>query len=313
MRVLITGASGFTGNFMLELLSRENSIEIFALRCNNSAKEFKKTRWIECNLLNRAQILEIIHGIMPDRIIHLAGLNHGQIEKLIQVNVLGTENLLQAVQNGKNNCRTLVIGSSAEYGYAGKTPITESTSFNPVSDYAVSKVTEELLSISYFFRYNLPIAVARPFNLIGPLQSPSFVCGRIISQIVEIENGLKKDLYLHDIESCRDFIDVRDAVQAYWSILNHRNFLSECSGKSYNVGSGRAYSISDVINIIWKIIGKEYPITIVEKTEPILIPSQVSDNTLIKQITSWEPRIPINKSLHDMLIVKRKETENICT
>lgn len=305
MKVLITGVSGFTGNYMIENLAPKKNCELFGLVHKNTKSHSKDIELIECNLRNRKNVENVMHEIVPDRIIHLAGLTRGTLNDLIQTNVLGTENLLHAINNENRHCHVLIIGSSAEYGYSEEQLITESTKLNPVSEYGISKAAANLLSMSYYHRFGIQIAVARPFNLIGPGQPPSFVCGQIVSQIVEIEKGKKKSLDLQEIESRRDFIDVRDAVAAYWSIVNHRKFASECAGNIFNVGSGKSYSVSDVLEIIWKIIKRKYPVILANNPKKNLIPRQQSNNSLIMKTTCWRPRIELKESLTDMLSLAR--------
>ncbi len=286
---------------MLNYLSSQKDLRLFGLVHNSSKEGPKGVEWIKCNLHNRAQTDTVIRKIIPDRIIHLAGLNQGSFRDLIQTNVLGTNNILQSIKKQTYNSRILIIGSSAEYGYAGTNPITESVNLDPRGEYGVSKVAEDLLARSYFHRIGLQAAVARPFNLIGPGQSPSFVCGHIISQIVKIENGLLEAIHLQEIESCRDFIDIRDAVRAYWSILDHNRFSEECAGNAFNVGSGLSYSISDVLETIAEITGKKYPLKLAEKPAKSIVPTQRSDNSRITQITGWVPSISFRQTIADML------------
>jgi len=301
MKVLVTGVSGFTGMHLIEFLSSKKNLRIFGVVHTHLKENQDNIEWIKCNLHNRAQTEKIIRKIIPDRIIHLAGLNQGSIRDLIQTNVLGTDNLLRAIKNPAKCSRILVIGSSAEYGYAGTSPISESANLDPVGEYGVSKVAEELLARSYFHRFGHQVAIARPFNLVGPGQSTSFVCGQIISQIIKIESGLQDAIHLHEIESCRDFIDVRDAVHAYWSILDHDHFSEECAGNAFNVGSGRSYSISEVLKTIEEITGKKYPTELSEKPVKSIVPTQKSDNSFITKTTGWAPSISFKQTISDML------------
>ncbi|MGA2911999.1 MAG: GDP-mannose 4,6-dehydratase [Methanoregula sp.] len=306
MNILITGASGFTGKYLIKYLASQENLELFGLLHNHPEPSSNTLEWIKCNLRDKGQVERCIHKIDPERIIHLAGLNSGSIKNLIETNVLGTENLLHAINRENNGCRILVIGSSAEYGYSKKLPIDETASFNPVGGYGISKVAQDLLARSYYHRYGLQVAVARPFNLIGPGQSSSFVCGQIVSQIVEIETGLRKAINLHEIKSCRDFIDVRDTVRAYWSILDHNHFTVKCAGNAFNVGSGKSYAITEVLEMIWEILGEKFPVVVSEKHEKLLIPSQQSDNSLIITTTGWRPHFELKRSLTDMLLTQRE-------
>jgi len=311
MKVLITGASGFTGRFMMEYLEGQKNLELFCLSRKDFQETRKETTWISCDLRDEVEVDRVIHDIVPDRIIHLAGLNSGPMKELIETNIIGTDNLLNAIHSFHEQCRTLVIGSSAEYGFSKDKPIKEDTFLNPVGAYGVSKVAQDLLARSYFHRDGIQVAVARPFNLIGPGQGSSYVCGRIISQVVEIENKMRKTIDLHEIKSSRDFLDVRDAVKAYWSILDHDLFSDICAGNAINVGSGKSYSIAQVLEIIWKILGKKFPVALSKRPEKILVPYQQSDNSFITSAIGWIPKIELEESLKDMLITQRTLKDEI--
>jgi len=149
--------------------------------------------------------------------------------------------------------------------------------------------------------YGAHIAVARPFNLVGPGQTSSFVCGRIVSQVLQIHQGERKVIDLLEIGSGRDFIDVRDAVAGYWSILSHPEFEQICAGKSFNIGSGKTNKISQVIEYIEEITGEKFSVHVPNPPSQSRIPTQEADISRIQEITTWSPKIPLKDSLRDML------------
>lgn len=307
MKILITGASGFTGRHMINYLlslDRED-LDLYGLYNTTFPSPTRGCRYIQGDLSTKADVHELIHSISPDVIIHLAGANTGTLLDLLTTNVIGTENLLDAVLQNRPDCRVLVIGSSAEYGYAGSDPITEDSQLNPVSGYGISKVAADLLAQSYALKHNLCVAVARPFNLVGPGQPASFVCGRIVKQAIELDFGLREVMDLGNIHSSRDFIDVRDVVTAYWQILSHDHFDRDFCGRAINVGSGSATSIREVLSIIKILIHKKVAVNTGNDFQPDLIPTQRSDNSLIMATTGWNPAIPLDQSLKDMLDQQR--------
>ena len=306
MRVLITGSSGFTGTFLTQYLAPKKNVELYGMVHTRREKRVKGIDLIPCDLRDSEKTRQVIHEVVPDAIIHLAGLTHGPLNDLLQTNVLGTDNLLRAARELRNPCRVLVIGSSAEYGYSEPSLIPESACPNPVGDYGISKVSQTVLALKYHRQSGLQVAVVRPFNLIGPGQAPSFVCGQIISQIVAIERGQREALDLREVTSRRDFIDVRDAVTAYWSLVHHKKFSTDCSGRIFNVGSGKSYSITDVLEIIGELLSRRFPVNLPDVPEKILVPDQQSDNASIMAATGWRPRIGLNESLADMLDAARK-------
>ncbi|MDO8872989.1 MAG: GDP-mannose 4,6-dehydratase, partial [Methanoregula sp.] len=204
------------------------------------------------------------------------------------------------------DCRILVISSSAVYGYAGENAIAEDQPLKPLTEYGLSKATQDNLCQMYHKIRNCQVAIARPFNLIGPDQPASFVCGKIVQQVIEIEHGRRSSLDLMEIKSCRDFIDVRDVVSAYWALISHKKFREDCAGNAFNIGSGRATPVSTVIDLLQEITGKEYPLHLPVSSLSIAVPSQKSDNSRIHRITGWMPRISLKESLSDMLDAARK-------
>jgi GDP-4-dehydro-6-deoxy-D-mannose reductase len=309
MKVLITGASGFSGTHTVDFLSSKEDITIIGLarktpvHCHSA----KNVSWIEGDILDPVKISDTISVINPDAVLHLAGLNRGSFQELQRTNITGTQNILDSTLEVNPDCHILVISSSAVYGYAGNTPITETQVLKPLSDYGASKAAQETLCQMYQKNKECQVAVARPFNLVGPYQPASFVCGRIIQQIIEIEHGKRTSLDLLEIQSCRDFIDVRDAVKAYWALLSHAKFKENCAGKAFNIGSGKTYSVSTVIDLLQEIAGKEFPVHLPQSFPPAAIPSQKSDNSLIHRITGWNPLISLKDSLSDMLDAARKD------
>lgn len=303
MKVLVTGASGFTGHYLIKhLLSLfEGAPQLWGI--SRSAPQFslKGCTYMQADLNQRNQIDTIIKQIAPDAVIHLAGLNRGSLTELLHANVINTENLLEAVRNNVHDARILVVGSSAEYGSAGDSPISEDVPLHPIGSYGISKMAEDLLAHQYFAAHNLNVAVARPFNLIGPGQSDSFVCGRLTHQATEIRNGMRDAFELGGGDARRDFVDVRDVVDAYWKLISHENFKERVAGRAFNIGSGRSYSISDVIQEISMIIGKSYPVYMPLSPMRELVPVQIADNSLIERETGWSPSIPFCRSLKEMI------------
>jgi GDP-4-dehydro-6-deoxy-D-mannose reductase len=256
---------------------------------------------VSADLLDRARLFDVLSTVRPDGIIHLAGLNHGSSKELLDANVAGTQNILDAAFRASPECRVLVIGSSAAYGYAGENPVTEDAPLRPLSDYGVSKAAQDALALAQYSDRSMQVSVARPFNLVGPGQPPTFVCGRIVQQVIEIEKRQRDALDILETSSCRDFIDVRDAVRAYFAILSHPEFSQQCAGRTFNIGSGITYTISAVISLIEGITGDRYTVRVPENPPVVPVPFLVSDTTRIRAITGWAAEIPLKESLRDML------------
>jgi len=308
MTVLVTGATGFTGRALVRHLANVGGQALVGMAGNRRPVPLQQdgVAFVRCDLLDAAWVRDMVLSIRPDRVIHLAGLNRGTPEELNQVNVTGTNNLLEAAYRADQVCRILVISSSAVYGFAGRKPIGEDTRLQPASAYGTSKAAMEQAALAFHASTGARIAIARPFNLTGPGQPDSFLCGQIVRQAVEIERGTRKKLDLLETSSHRDFIDVRDAVRAYWSLISHPDFERVCIGKAFNIGSGTTHAVSDVISLVEEITGRTYVVDMPEDPPIIPVPFQRADISRIRSITGWRPEISLKESLMDMIETARK-------
>ena len=210
-------------------------------------------------------------------------------------------NLLEAVRSHcKPAPRFLVIGSSEEYGLVrpDELPIRESNPLRPLSPYAVSKVTQDLMGYQYFMSYGLPIVRARAFNHEGPRRGDVFVASSFARQIAEIEAGRREPiLHVGNLEAKRDYTDVRDIVRGYWRLLE-----DGVPGEVYNLCSGRAWPIRAVLELLLgdaktRPVIKEDP----SRLRPTEVPVLVGDGTKIREAVGWAPSIPFEKTLTDLL------------
>jgi len=302
-RALITGIAGFTGYYLVKHLQEvDPELSIFGI--DRSAPLYPVNyEFIQVNLLDCAAVRDLIGEVKPTQIFHLAGLNASDDLKLFyDINVIGTINLLEAVRKNRDqvNPKMLIVGSSAEYGIVNEDelPISEKNPLRPISHYGVSKVAQDLLGFQYFKTYGLRVISVRPFNLIGPGQSADFVCGALARQIVEVEKGDREpEILVGNLEPERDFVDVRDVVRAYWQLMTAGK-----DGEVYNIGSGRCYSIREVLEILLREAGVEIAIKRDKKRmRQSDIPRQISNIDKIKRETGWTPKIPLEVSLRDML------------
>jgi len=309
MKILITGASGFSGSALIRHLLAVGERDICGIvrSLPKNPDLDRQVRFVPCDLLDYQRVQEVIAEVCPDRVVHLAGLNHGSLDDLLRINVTGTRNLLDAVQQTNPACQILAVSSSAVYGFAGRKPITENICLKPVNNYGVSKAAQEHVALMQHISTDLQVTVARPFNLVGPTQPDSFVCARIVRQVVEIEKGHRRSLDLLETRSYRDYVDVRDAVRAYWTLVSHSDFASACSGKVFNIGSGTAHAVSDIITLVEKITDTRYLVRLPENQPQISLPFQQGDIRYIRNTTGWSPEIFLENSLADMLAVYRLE------
>jgi len=310
MRVLVTGAAGFTGAFLVKHLHDQKGAEVSGLvRKSSWSNRLRDTHCIVADLLDRQKLASSVRDICPDAVIHLGGMTRGDYGELLRANVIGTKNILDAGTAANPDCRFLVVSSSAVYGYAGEAPITESAALQPLSEYGISKVAQEAQAMMHHKREGALICLARPFNLAGPGQAESFICGKLVHQIAGAGKE-KPVLDLWETSSSRDLIDVRDVVRGYWALVSRADFAEQCTGNAFNIGSGNAYPVSSIITMLEEITHQRFSIHLPDKVAVPPIPSQKSDNTRITSLTGWKPEIPLVQTLRDMLEaagVKTKE------
>jgi GDP-4-dehydro-6-deoxy-D-mannose reductase len=257
------------------------------------------------DLLDPASLAAAIDDVKPEAVLHLAGLTFvpdaiRDPERALQVNVIGTLRLLQALKRHGFSGPMVYVSSGDVYGLveAHQLPISELTPVQPRNPYAVSKVAAELLCRQWATTEGWPICVARPFNHIGTGQAAQFVVARIASQIARIKaHAAPPRLELGDIDVSRDFLDVRDVVSAYFALLDRG-----AAGEIYNICSGCERTIRELVQRMLALAGVEAELAV---NENLLRPSEqrrvVGANDKIKQATGWLPTIDIDETLQSVL------------
>jgi GDP-4-dehydro-6-deoxy-D-mannose reductase len=312
LKALITGLSGFVGSHLAEYLLSHTDWQISGTVYGRSDQNIQSIRHrleIYPAELSRLPVVEyILDRARPDVIFHLAaiavtGRSWRDPATTLQVNVGMQANILQAAVDLDLDCRVMVVGSSEEYGAAlSETSvlgsINEETPFRPMNPYAVSKIAQDMLGLQYHLSHGLDTVRVRPFNHIGPRQSPGFVVPDFASQVARIEAGQQPPIMrVGNLEAQRDFTDVRDVVRAY-----HLLAVEGRSGEVYNVGSGRAHAVQEVLDYL---IGQSKVSIRVERDperlRPSDIPRVVCDYSKLRTCTGWEPRIAFEQSLADAL------------
>jgi len=263
-KYLITGFSGFVAKHFLEFLEKQK-IPAFVLGIDIHLPEFNidEFNFIQCSfeqadLLNKDQVDSIIYQFQPNYILHLASFSSVAFSWKAPVASFTNNtniflNLLEKVRVMNLNCRILSIGSSEEYGNVKKEdiPLDEEQVVNPISPYAVARVSQEMLSKVYVDGYGMDIIMTRSFNHIGPGQKDIFVISSFAKQLLEIKKYNKApEITTGDLSIIRDFLDVRDVVKAYYSL-----FRKGRRGEIYNVCSGNGSTIEQVIRKLSQILG----------------------------------------------------------
>jgi len=308
-KALITGIKGFAGSHLGELLLAKGyqvyGINYSCANAENIQHIRNRVTLRECDIRDEARLSEIISQSKPDEVYHLAAIAHVPTSYrnprlTFEVNLYGTLNLLEAVKAVSRDIKILYVGSASEYGAVreDEIPIGESVPPRPVDPYSVSKVSADMLAFQYFKSFNLHVVRVRPFNHIGPRQSPDYVVPSFAKQIAEIEKGLKEPVItVGNLKSKRDFTDVRDIVRAYWLALQKGE-----PDEVYNICSGKAVSIQEVLDKLLKLSKKEIKIEQdVERLRPADVPLLLGDATKFREKTGWKPGISFEKTLQDTL------------
>ncbi|WP_313568884.1 GDP-mannose 4,6-dehydratase [Acetoanaerobium noterae] len=306
MKALITGINGFVGEYLSDFLI-SNQIDVYGTVLSEEAsiENISDNKIFKMDLLDKNEVNKIIAEIKPDYIFHLAGqssvaLSWKKPDLTINVNVIGTINLLEAVKLYSNKSRVLIIGSSDQYGIVNpeQCPISENTPMNPQSPYATSKKTQEEIAIQYFKAFKINTIIVRAFNHIGPKQNKGFVIADFASQIAEIEKEKKAAIIkVGNLDAKRDFTDVRDVVRAYYLVMTNGK-----PGEIYNVGSGITYKIKEILD---KLLSLAKVSIYIEKDNDKMRPSDVPliqcDNSKISTECGWTLQYPIDQTLIDTL------------
>jgi GDP-4-dehydro-6-deoxy-D-mannose reductase len=260
---------------------------------------------ILADLADPSSMRRLIAGLRPDRIFHLAAQSFVPASwdapaETMHVNVVGQINLFEAIRDARLDPLVHVAGSSEEYGLVlpGEVPMKESNPLRPLSPYAVSKVAQELLAWQYYRSYGLRAVVTRGFNHTGPRRGENFVTSTFALQIAQIEKGLRPPVIdVGDLESKRDWTDVRDTVRGYWLALD-----KGVPGDVYNVGSGICRSCREMLDVLLSHTDRQIEV----RVDPSrLRPSDVTllwaDPSKFQRQTGWRQEIPFEKTMRDLL------------
>jgi GDP-4-dehydro-6-deoxy-D-mannose reductase len=262
-----------------------------------------KMNVIRCDINDAGSVNEALLKSKPEYVFHLAAQSFVMTswedpQLTLRTNILGTLNLLEGIRKMGINPLVEVIGSSSIYGPRSpeELPLKEETDFRPTSFYAVSKVGEEMLGYMYAKVYGMSVVRVRPFNMTGPRKTGD-ACSDFTKGLVEIEKGLRKVLEVGNLETVRDFTDGRDAVKALWILAEKGT-----PGEVYCLCSGKGYKMKDILDMAISLSGLENVEVrqVPWKMRPYDDPIYIGDNSKLRRL-GWEPKIPMEKTLKDML------------
>ncbi|MFX0047385.1 MAG: GDP-mannose 4,6-dehydratase [Candidatus Hermodarchaeota archaeon] len=316
-KILITGSEGFIGSHLVETFLKEDC-EIKAFVYYNA---FNSRGWLDTLPKENIEKLEFFFGDIRDPyavreavkdvdvICHLAaliGIPYSYIapESYINTNILGTSNLLQAARDF-NTEKIIVTSTSETYGSALYTPIDEMHPYQPQSPYSASKIAADNITLSYFYSFNLPVSIIRPFNTYGPRQSSRAIIPTIITQILKNQEDLK----LGNLNPMRDLTFVLDTCDAYIKMCKKDNL----EGEIINIGNSSEISIRDLANTIKNLMNSEIKIvseSIRVRPEKSEVNRLLADITKARKLLGWEPKYTLTEGLK-LTIEWFKKKENL--
>jgi GDP-4-dehydro-6-deoxy-D-mannose reductase len=300
--ILVTGAAGFAGTHLLDLLADSDPIVGWHHPDSGPPARPHTVRWRPVDLLDQAAVQRAIADARPRQVYHLAGAAHqgkswDRSDEALRVNALGTHHLLAALGRESVPARVLVVGSAAVYRPSDGA-LDERSPIGPTSPYGLSKLAQELIALHAGATEDVEVIVSRSFNHIGPGQSPDYFAASFARQIVDIAEGRAEPvLRVGNLTPRRDLTDVRDTVRAYRALMEHGR-----RGEVYNVCAGRAYAISEILDGFLAESGIQVriepdPARLRPVDQPVLLGSCAK----VHRETGWAPQIPLAQSLRDLL------------
>jgi len=312
MKVLITGITGFVGSHLADyILDNHPEVEVCGTKrwrspLDNIEGILDKITLYDCDIKDLSSFIITLRKVKPDKIFHLAAQSYVPYSYIapidtLMTNVIGTASLLEAVRLTEQDPLIHICSSSEVYGQVKKEdiPIQETQPLNPVSPYAVGKVAQDMLGLQYYTAWGLKTVRTRYFTHTGARRGEVFVCSDFAKQIARIEIGAQEPIvYTGNLDSIRTFLDVRDTVRSYWMLDR------SMAGEVYNIGGNITMTIGEMLAKLIKLSKTKEKITIKQlpsKLRPADVTLQIPDSTKFRKATGWEPKIPFEETLEDLL------------
>ena len=306
-RILITGANGFVGQVLCKILQQAGH-HVITLVGTSSPLPKHADQVLQCDIRDADLLEHAVAQAAPTHVVHLAAVTHVPTSfkdpvRTWTTNVMGSINLLQALQRKAPNAFVLFVSSSEVYGASFKAgiPLTESTPCQPMNPYAASKLAAEA-AFNEYFRQGMSGVIVRPFNHIGPGQSADFATASFARQIALIEAGKQtQQLNVGNLQAERDFLDVRDVCGAYVKLLQLAD-QETTYPRCFNISSGQPRKIQEILDTLLGLT--DQLIEVVEDSErmrPSDIPSASASSDALHQATGWKPAFNLHDTLNDLL------------
>lgn len=304
MKSLIIGATGCAGSHLADYLL-DKGYEVFGTKrktsSTNSIKHIlNKIKLLDIILNDKESIIKVLKECNPEQIYFLASAKRlDTIKNICATNVDGTLLFFEALLELSYRPRIVLVSSSAVYGMQDNIhPINENATLLPSTHYALAKVFQEEIARYYYANHIMDIIIARPFNHPGPRERPGLVCTDFAKQIIDIEKGVKEPVIkASSLENERDFTDARDIIKGYVLLAEKGK-----EGEVYNLCSGKAYSVKMILHKLISMSTSKIDVKVdPKKTRPLEVNVQTGDNSKIFSETGWQPEMPIEETLRDIL------------
>lgn len=304
MKALIIGAAGFVGGYLAKHLQRDCGWSVSVTKLEQETFCMEDAAVYNLDILDGEAVQQLLFQIEPDYIFHLAAQSSVAFswknpDLTVDINIKGCISVLEAARKLKKQPRILLVGSGEEYGIGCIGQFSEKeTVLHPQNIYAATKACQNMLGTIYAHAYQMEIILVRAFNHIGPKQSPIFVVSDFCRQVAEMEAGKREPVLLvGNLAAKRDFTDVRDIVRAYGMLIQKGK-----AGETYNVGSGKAVAIQEILEKILQLSQKEIRVECDQnKLRPLDLPVMEADIRKLQEVTGWKPQILLEDTIKDIL------------
>lgn len=306
MKAMIIGGGGFVGSHLAHHLEQNLGYVTTVTKLPHESASTIGCEVYPLDILDRDAVQALLIRIRPDVIFHLAAQSSvaqswKAPQQTVAVNICGSLNVLDAIRGIEGYTpRVILIGSGEEYGTPTQETgmLTETTPIHPKNPYAITKAAQNQFGTLYADAYGMDLIMVRAFNHVGPGQSPQFVVSDFCKQASEIAAGIRSpEIHVGNLSAARDFTDVRDVVRAYGLLAQKGR-----AGETYNVGSGRAVVIRDLLDRIIRQSGVQIRvIPDPERLRPVEVPRICADITKLKSDTGWMPEITLEQTIADTL------------
>jgi len=305
--ILVTGGAGFAGSHLLDLLTRDGRHVVAWQRAANSqrfpsvSESSPGVTWQSVDVLDRDLVYRALADLRPSAVYHCAGASHvgrswESATNTFAVNIRGTHHLFEGLRRAGVAAHVVLPSSALVYANSDQA-LTEEDRLQPRSPYALSKLAQEMVG-TRSIADGIHVTIARAFNHVGPRQDPYFAASGFARRIADIEAGRwEPEIAVGNLNARRDLTDVRDTIRAYQLILERGT-----SGRAYNVCSGRAIAIGDVLEMLLSRARVAIRVRVdAVRYRPNDVPVLVGSPDRLTSELGWKPEIPLDRTLDDLL------------